>query len=581
MIRSQVASNRTEVVSELGVVASGHIGEAEAGVRMLEAGGNAVDAVVAAAFTGFVLEPASCSLGGYGHLALFLAKTRQFVSVDHNIRAPSGARSDMFEVDARLPTTYYGWPTAVDRRNEWGPISVAVPGAVAGLCAAHDRWGRQSLAQVLEPAVEAAESGVPVSWDLVLAIVGRLKEVEALPNAAELLLRDGRPPKLSENASAPHGPGERIDTSQLARTIREIARRGAAGFYNGWVADAIERAVKADGGILTRDDLASYQPKITVEPGAWYRGLRYSTAADPVGYEALNILACFDLARFGPDSSEYRHLMAEAMGHAFADSMHFYADPDFGPSPVNGLASPEFAASRAAGIRLDRAAPRPIAAGDPWRYEQERPNVEVVATRPSASGLSGTSQMVAADADGNVAALITSITSPFGSLVLVPDGGFFLNNAMRNFDPRPDRPNAIAPGKMPIFAVPAIAAEQGGVGVFGACGSDGYRIASGVLHAFVNHVDFGMGVPQAVESPRVHCQGEETFVDSRIAPAVQERLRELGHVVVQLEETPAPINVARVSAVARDPATGELTAGSGPAWNTASAGVGGEQTEQR
>jgi gamma-glutamyltranspeptidase len=134
---------------------------------------------------------------------------------------------------------------------------------------------------------------------------------------------------------------------------------------------------------------------------------------------------------------------------------------------------------------------------------------------------------------------------------------------------------------MPIFAVPAIAAEQNGVGVFGACGSGGYRIASGVLHAFVNHVDFGMSVPQAVESPRVHCQGEETFVDGRIAPAVQERLRELGHVVVQQDERPAPINFARVSAVARDPATGELTAGSAPAWNTASAGVGGEQIEQR
>ena len=130
--------------------------------------------------------------------------------------------------------------------------------------------------------------------------------------------------------------------------------------------------------------------------------------------------------------------------------------------------------------------------------------------------------MVAADADGNVVALITSLTSAFGSLVLVPDGGFFLNNAMRNFDPRPDRANCIAPGKMPIFAVPAIAAERDGVAVFGAGGSGGYRITSGVLHALVNHVDFGMRVQQAVDSPRVHCQGEETYVDSRIPEAVQE-----------------------------------------------------------
>jgi gamma-glutamyltranspeptidase/glutathione hydrolase len=562
-----------EVVSERGVVSCSHIEEAKAGVQMFEAGGNAVDAVVASAFTGYVVEPACCGVGGYGHMALFLAETRQLVSVDHSVRAPAAARPDMFEVDEGRPATYYGWPAAVDRQNEWGAISVAVPGAVAGLCAAHERWGKLPLAQVLEPALEAAKTGVRFSWDLVLAIVGRLKEIEAMPNAAALLLRDGRPPMLGEDGGAPRRPDERIETTRLAETLREIARRGADGFYGGWVAESIEREVKAGGGILTTDDLASYRPRITVEPGAWFRGIRYSTAGDPVGYEALNILGCFDLAPYGPESSEYRHLMAEAMGHAFSDNMHYYADPDFGPSPVNGLASSEFAASRAAAIRLDRAAPRPIAPSDPWPYEREQPVAEAVAARPTASGLSGTGQMVAADADGNVVALITSITSAFGSLVLVPDGGFFLNNAMRNFDPRPDRANRIAPGKMPIFAVPAIAAERDGIGVFGAGGSGGYRIASGVLHAFVNHVDFGMRVQQAVDSPRVHCQGEEIFVDRRIPVAVQERLRELGHVVVQQGETPAPINFSRVSAVARDAATGQLSAGSSPSWNTAAAGV--------
>jgi len=573
MILSQIAAGRTELVSDRGVVSCGHIQEAEAGARILEQGGNAVDAVVAAAFTGHVVEPVSCGLGGYGHMALFLAETRQLVSVDHYVRAPAAARPDMFEIDRSRPTTYYGWPHAVDRQNEWGAISVAVPGAVSGLCAAHERWGRLPLAQVLEPAIEAAAAGVRVSWDLILNIVGRMGEIETLPNAAALLLRDGRPPRLADDGGHPDGPVERIDTSRLAKTLQEIARRGAAGFYGGWVAEAIEREVRAGGGILTAEDLAAYRPKITVEPGAWYRGIRYSTASDPVAYEALNILGCFDLAAFGPESTEYRHLMAEAMGHAFADNMHHYADPDFGPSPVNGLASPGFAASRAAGIRLDRAARRPIAPGDPWPYEQALPVADVVATRPSASGLSGTSQMVAADADGNVVALITSLTSGFGSLVLVPEGGFFLNNSMRNFDPRPDRANCIAPGKMPIFAAPAIAAEQDGVGVFGACGSGGYRVTSGVLHALVNHVDFGMRIQQAVDSPRVHCQGEATFVDSRIPSAVRERLAELGHVVFQQDEMPAPISFSRVSAVARDRATGELSAGSNPPWNTSAAAI--------
>jgi gamma-glutamyltranspeptidase / glutathione hydrolase len=573
MIRSEIATSRTEIVSERGVVACGHHQEAEAGAWMLEQGGNAVDAVVAAAFTGYVVEPANCGLGGYGHMAVFLADTRQLVSVDHSVRAPAAARPDMFEVDRNQPTTYYGWPPTVDRQNERGAISVAVPGAVSGLCAAHERWGRLPLGQVLGPAIEAAEAGVRVTWDVVLAIVERLEEIESLPSAAVLLLRKGRPPRIPEHGGIPDGTDEVIDTSRLAKTLREIGRHGAAGFYGGWVAESIEREANAGGGILTTQDLASYRPKITVEPGAWYRGIRYSTASDPVGYETLNILSCFDLPAYGPESSEYRHLMAEAMGHAFVDNMHHYTDPDFGPSPITGLTNPKFAASRAASIRLDRATPRPIPPGNPWPYERELPVAEAIPTRPSASGLSGTSQMVAADADGNVVALITSVTSAFGSLVLVPDGGFFLNNAMRNFDPRPDRANCIAPGKMPIFAVPAIAAERDGVAVFGAGGSGGYRITSGVLHALVNHVDFGMRVQQAVDSPRVHCQGEKTYVDSRISEAVQEQLRELGHIVVQQDEAPAPTNFARVSAVAHVPATGELSAGSSPPWNTAAAGI--------
>jgi gamma-glutamyltranspeptidase/glutathione hydrolase len=559
----------TETISDRGVVSCGHVLEAKAGVRALEAGGNAVDSVVAAAFVGAVVEPHNCGLGGYGHMALFVAETRQLVSVDHSVRAPGAARPDLFEVDPREAATYYGWPRAAGRRNEWGAISVAVPGAVAGLCTAHERWGRLSREQVLEPAIEAAEAGVPITWELVLAVVDRLEEIEALPNAAAVLLRDGRPPALPETPAS----HERLDTWKLATTLREIARHGAAGFYRGWVADAIAHALRAGGGLVTAGDLAAYRPKLAVEPGAWYRGVRYSTASDPVGYEALNILARFDLAAYGSESSEYRHLMAEALGHAFADSMHHYADPDFGQSPSDGLASPEYGASRAAGIRLDGAAPRPIAPGDPWPFERGQRTAEPVATRPSAPSFAGTSQMVAADAEGNVAALITSVTSAFGSLVYVPEGGFFLNNAMRNFDPRPERPNRIAPGKMPIFAVPAIAAERDGAGLFGGAGSGGYRIASGVLHTFVNHVDFGMRVQRAVDSPRVHCQGEETFVDSRIPLAVQERLRELGHLVVQQDETPAPVNFARVSAVARDPATGELSAGSSPSWNTATAAI--------
>jgi gamma-glutamyltranspeptidase/glutathione hydrolase len=558
-----VAESGPAVAGERGVVATGHAAEAEAGVRMLAAGGNAVDALVAAAFTAFVVEPASCGVGGYGRLALFHAEARRFVTIDHYVRAPALARPDMFEVDPAGAMMYYGWPRVVGRRNEWGHLAPAVPGAVAGLCAAQERYGQLPLAQVLEPAIAAAEEGVPVTWNLVLAIADRLEEIRALPQAADFLLRDGAPLQ----APGLEGGGDRLDFSELAGTLRRIAHDGAAGFYTGPVAEAIEREVTENGGILSAADLAGYRPVIVHERPAAYRGHAYVTARDPLGYEALNILERFDLARYGPDGVEFRHLVAEAFGHAFADNMAHYGDPGFARSPVEGLASPTFAAERAGQIRLDRAAPRPIAPGDPWPHDPE------AMTGPdpvglSSGGVSGTSQVAAADREGNVAALITSLSNAFGSLVLVPGTGVFLNDAMQNFDPRPERANAIGSGKMPIFAAPALVAVRGEEAVLAAVGSGGYRIMSGVLHTVLHVLDFGLEVQEAVDAPRIHCQGEETFVDARIPASVRTRLAELGHDVVVQRDVPGTPYFGRVSAVGRDPGSGVLRAAAGPPWQS-------------
>jgi gamma-glutamyltranspeptidase/glutathione hydrolase len=338
------------------------------------------------------------------------------------------------------------------------------------------------------------------------------------------------------------------------------------------VADAIAREVAAGGGILTAGDLARYQPKLLREQPATYRGRPYITANDPVGYEALNLLDHFDLAALGPDSAEFRHLAAEAFGHAFIDNLTHYGDPDHTRSPAHGLASRAFAAQRAAHLRLDRAAPRPITAGDPWPFEHLAPRPEVISDRASLAGLAGTSQMAAADRAGNLVTLITSLTGSFGSLVVVPETGILLNNAMQNFDPRPEQPNCLQPGKMPIFAVPTLAMAENGQALFGACGSGGYRILSGVLHALMHTLDFGMSVQAAVDAPRVHCQGAETYVDARLPAAVQARLRELGHTVVAQSEAPNVTNFGRVNAIRRDPATGRLHAAAYPAWSTGAAG---------
>jgi gamma-glutamyltranspeptidase/glutathione hydrolase len=564
MQRSRIVASRTEVVSEVGVVSGGHLAEAEAGVRILEEGGNALDALVAAAFAGFVVEPQACSVGGYGRLALYVPDG-QWITVDHSGRAPAAATTHMFEVDESVPWTYYGWPQTKGRRNEWGHLSVPVPGAVGGLCVAHEHWGRLPLAAVLEPAIEFAEAGVETTWDLVVAIADRSEELRHLPHAADFLLDGGTFPGVYEP--------RRLDFSDLAKVLREIAAHGAAGFYTGWVADAIDREMRENGGLLTKDDLERYEPRIIVERPARFRGHDYITAFDQIGYEALGILERFDLEAHAPESWEMRHLLAEAMGHAFVDSMLHYGDPDLVQTPVNGLRSPGFAAERAGGISLDRAAARPIAPGDPWRYEDEVETPERLPVGPSAGGVRGTSQMAAADREGIMCSLCTTVGNSFGSVVLVPGTGIFLTNAMQNYDPRPDRQNRIEPGKMPIFGVPEVVAARDGQAVFAASGSGGYRITTGVLTTMVGHLVHGLGVQEAIDVPRVHCQGDETFVDSLIDEDVQAKLAELGHQVVVEEVRPAPMGFGRVSAVARDPKTGLLHAGSGPAWTSAAAGV--------
>jgi len=567
VIESAMIASRSEVAGERGVVTGGHPAEARAGIAMIEAGGNAIDAVVAAAFTGFVVEPASCGLGGYGHLSLWSAKEKAFVTFDHYVRAPGAARPDMFEIDASKPMKYYGFPYTIGMKAEQGYLAPAVPGAVSGLCAAHAMYGSLPLAQVLEPAIAEAEAGIPVNWQLQLVIAERLAAIQALPESAAWLLRDGMPPKMPSQL----GGGDRLDGTDLARTLRLIAQHGARGFYEGPVAQAIERVCKGNGGILSAADLAAYRTRILKEVPSAYRGTRYVTAYDQVTYEALNILDGFDLASMGRDSLEFRHIVAEALACGFIDSMTHYGDPDFEKAPVEGLASRAFAEARARGLRLDAALPRPVVPADPWPYESSAPRPEKIAEQPSMAKLAGTSQMAAADREGNVVSLVTSLTSGLGSLLLVPGTGVVLNNSMQNFDPRPDQANCIRPGKMPIFAAPALVAARDGRAVFAGCGSGGYRITTGVMHAFLHAVDFGMGPQAAVDAPRVHCQGRESYVDGRIPKAVREGLAAMGHDVIVQEENPGLNAFGRVNAIAIDPKDGAMRAGTGPAWATAAA----------
>jgi gamma-glutamyltranspeptidase/glutathione hydrolase len=570
---SQMIGTRAEVTSNAGVVSAGNEHSVRAGLSALAAGGNAIDAVVAGAFAAFVAEPNNAGIGGYGHLSAFLAGPSdgsgggRFFSVDHGPRAPAAASPDMYEV-LDGPLDGHDWPLVAGNRNFVGGSAVAVPGAVPGLWAAHARGGRLPWSQLLEPAIELAEAGLEVTWVVQIEIANRFDEIAAHPALAAILLPDGRIPR-SRTAD---GPGERLQQAALAHTLRAIAADGPGALHDGELAEAIAAAVAADGGIVTAEDLARYAPLVVDETPAVYRDLEYVTCRDTVGYETLGILQHFDLAAAGPGSAASLHLLAEAMGHAFADGATYADDPALATQPIAELGRAPFAATRAAAIRTDWAAPRPIIATAPWLAlgHPDRPR--------SAGGVHGTTQVVAADRDGNLAALITTIGADFGSLVVVPQAGIILNNSMVNYDPRPGRSNSIAPGKMPFFAVPAIVAARDGRAAFAAAGSGGYPILAGVIATTVGVVDHRLGVQEAIDVPRVHSQGNRTFVDSRAAPDAIDGLRERGHDVVVQDVAPGELAFSRVSAVAVHDGDGDgdgvtLTAGAGPAWNTSAGGL--------
>jgi gamma-glutamyltranspeptidase/glutathione hydrolase len=557
-VRSSV---QTQVTASDGAAAGGHPIAARVAAEVLEDGGNAFDALVAGAFVSFVLEPAMCRVGGSGHFAGYLAEEERFVSVDHNIRAPRAAHSRMFEIDLDAPWHVYCHPATVGRRDERGYLASGVPGALAGLAAISDAWGTRPLRALLEPAISIAAEGIPIDWITIGSIINQQPHLPEFPAAARLLMPDGSPVGTIRGTTI-------IDASRLVDTLRLIASDGPRAFYDGDIATIIHDEYASHGGLLSRSDLADYRPRITVEAPASYRSMRYATGEDLVSLEALNILDGFSIPKLSPDEAAYRHIMAEALGLAFADNLQYVGDPEFVRIPIDGLRDSAYAAATRQRIADDKAVNRPIEFGDPWAFQREDGgnHHEVSST----GGVRGTSFLVTADGAGNLGALCTTVDSEFGSLVYLPEVGIFMNNSMQDFDPRPDRANSIEAGKRPLFGAPVLVAAGEDGALFASAGSGGYRIASGVVHALTNVMDHDMSAANAVDHPRVDCNGNHTFVDSRVSTRVCDELRARGHEVIVEQTTPWGHGFGRVGVVMRRRGTAEFIAASSPAWNSGS-----------
>jgi gamma-glutamyltranspeptidase/glutathione hydrolase len=536
--------------SRNGMMVTSQADATRAGVAMLQAGGNAVDAAVAATFAIGVTQPFSTGLGGGAFILIRLADG-EVIAIDGRETAPGAADRDMF-VRAGV----------ADDASIADALSVGTPGFVAGLALALERYGTLTLAQVMTPAIRLAREGFEIPpYHVAFIKWKREKLTKKFPDTAAIQF----PPE-----GVPADPGWRLVQTDMAGTLSQIADGGPRVFYEGPLADAIAREVKRRGGLVTAEDLRSYEPKVREPVLGSYRGYEIISFPPPSSggvalIESLNILEGMDLKALGAGSSAASHRIAEALKFAFADRAAFLGDADFVPVPVAELTDKGYANRLRARINPSwwRRAP--------WRWASGERAIKL-----KGPGLplndAGTVHLSATDAAGNAVAITASINTSYGSGITVPWTGILLNNHMDDFSKAPDSPNiyglvdtrgmnAVAPFKRPLSSMTPTIVTKDGATVFVTGSPGGPRIISTALLTILNFVDYGMDVQQAVSAPRIHHQWipDKLSVEQAIPEDVIQGLRDRGH-TVQVSDW----NWGAAEAIAIDPETGWHTGGSDP-----------------
>ena len=567
-LRSHWKANKEEVVAHNGVVTAMQPPSAEAGLAMLQQGGNAVDAAVAMGFCNIVLEPYMAVIGGMGYMLVHMAREGLTVGVDFNGRAPRQSRADMFEVIGAAPAGGINVFQVKDNANSSGPLSITVPATCAGFCAAHGRFGVLPLQQVLEPAIGLASDGFETNWHTTLYIANQFDALAADPYFAAMWLPGGRPPR-----SFPK-PAEKIVQRDLGDLLRRIARHGAAGMYQGEVADSIDDWMRQHGGLLTRQDLADYQPIFGAPLRQNFRGYSIACVATPSGaitsLETLSSLDQCDLASLEHNSAAYLHLVIEAARHAFADRYRHLGDWEHAQVPLQGLLSPAYAKALAQHIRVESSTTRITDKVEPWSYYLDRtlhdPWAFDSAPRPVTSAIAAmaanggsTTHINVVDKDRNA---VSCTHTGFYGPVHPYNTGVYLTGGMAWFLPLPGHANSIAPWKRPMNNMCPVMVFQHGrpVACQGAPGAR--RIIHRGVQVLLNILLYGMGPQDAVAALTVDASGREVLVDSRFPADVVEPLRALGHEIRLVDEEPGMTgNFSRPSAVTIDYESGLLRAG--------------------
>ena len=492
-----------------GMVVSASGIASEVGRNVLAAGGNAVDAAIATGFALAVTYPTAGNIGGGGFMVIRFPDGRA-TAIDFREEAPSAATPEMFK-DSAGEYSY--------QIHHESYKSVGIPGTVAGFALAHSKYGKTSWRELVDPAVHLASEGFAAPAGLAQSLASMLNEFKRHPASLAAYSRNGQP----------YATGERIVLGDLGRTLSRIRDQGRGGFYGAETARLIVDDMRRNGGLITTQDLASYQAKERTPVRGTYRGYEIISMPPPTSggvalIEMLNILEGYDLKSLGHNSAAYVHYVTEAMRRAFVDRARYLGDPDFVEVPVQRLTSKSYAADLRRTILPDRATmstPTQVARG----FES-----------------SETTHYSVVDATGMAVSVTYTMEYGYGLGAVVPGGGFLLNNEMGDFNALPGLtdstgligtpPNVARPGKRMLSSMtPSIVAKDGKlVGVVGSPG--GRTIINTVLQVILNQVDFDMGIERAVAAPRFHHQWLPDVLsveENGLSPSVVSALENMGY----------------------------------------------------
>ncbi len=520
--RTTHAASRQPVRGKHGMVASVSEIASKVGVDILKRGGNAVDAAVAVGLALAVVWPSAGNLGGGGFMVIRQANGKA-TAIDYREMGHAAAHRNVYLNDKG---------DYIAESSTFGHAAAGVPGTVAGMAFALEKYGTMKWADVAEPARRLAAEGFPVWYQLERSLKGAARSLSRYPETKRIFLRNGKP----------YETGEIFKQPELAAVFERMIKQGPREFYEGKTARLIEEGMKrAAGGDqsvnlkdkiwMTVEDLKNYKAVEREPLRSTYRGHEIITMSPPSSggvamIEMLNILERYDLKSMGAGSSQAIHLMVEAMRRAFADRAEFLGDTDFVKVPVAGLISRKYADKLAATIDPDRASTsQEIKNGNPLPFESEE-----------------TTHFTVVDKEGNVASNTYTLNGSFGNKITVEGGGFLLNNEMDDFAAKPGSPNlygliqgeanAVAARKRPLSAMtPTIVLKDGKLW-FAVGSPGGPTIINTVSQVIINIIDHGMDIQQAIDWPRFHHQWMPDLVRFEpygLSPDTLKRLQDMGH----------------------------------------------------